>query len=258
MRLPRNTSLLLAAGLLQGCVSVPLFRDPGLQRTLYPGLADLTPQEIEAAFEKEVAIRPPLTAGIAWIGGSPRDPLSEYHRTGVLEEAVAALRQDPFRMITSLPTIPAPLSVDSRGREGPSRPTLDALRGACARFQCDVALLMQTGVATDTGLNLLAIGYFPLVTIPLVPGNDVAVSTSVEMCAIDVRTGVPLACARGRCARTKRFVFPWSEAAAEGRLAEESLRVAVAAAAEDLRAQLRERLVASSERSAGQKECQGK
>ncbi len=248
MRLLRNAALLFAAGLLPGCVGIPMFRDPGLQRALYPGLDDLTPQEIGAAFEKEVSIRPPFTAGVAWIGGAPSDPLSEYHRTGVLEAAVAALRQDPFRMVTSIPTIPVPGSVDPRGNEGPAPPTLDALRGACARFQLDVALLMQTGLARDSGYNVFAIGYLPLVTIPLFPGTDLAVSASVEICAIDVRSGVLLGCARGRCAKTKRFVFPSSEEEIKGRLSEDVLRVAVAAAAEDLRAQLTERLVATVDR----------
>ncbi|HKB15407.1 MAG TPA: hypothetical protein VKF62_05045, partial [Planctomycetota bacterium] len=244
----------LAVGLVQGCVAVPQFQDPGLERALYPGLVELTQPEIEAALDKEVSIRPPLAAGVAWLGGASPDFHSEYHRTGVLEAAVAALRQEPFGMVTSIPTIPMPVSVDRRGQERPFPPTLDALRGACARFQCDVALLMQTGVARDSGPNVLAIAYLPLVTIPLVPGTDLAASASVEMCAIDVRTGVLLGCARGRCAKTKRFVFPTSTAEAEGRLSEEALREAVVAAAGDLRAQLSQRLVVSAERSGGPRE----
>ncbi len=248
MRLPGNASLLFAAGLLPGCVGIPMFLDPGLQRALYPGLDDLTPQEIEAAFEKEVSIRPPFTAGVAWIGEAPSDSLSEYHRTGVLEATVAALRQDPFRMVTSIPTIPVPRSADRWGKERSSPTPLDALRGACARFQHDVALLMQTGLARDSGYNLFAVGYLPILTTPLFPGTDLAVSASVEICAIDIRSGVLLGCARGRCAKTKRFVFPSSRAETEGRLSEDALRAAVAAAAEDLRVQLTERLVATVDR----------
>lgn len=227
---------------LFGCVSFPYAPSLGLQRSLYPGLGDLDPSQIESALSVKVDLEPPLSAGLAWLAEAQpgalgmQEPLSEYARTGVLEEAIAALRQEPFGTVTALPTIPKVSDAE------PSESTIDALRSASARFQYDVALLLQSGTAEDRGFNPLALGYLGIVTAPLFPGTDIAAASSAELCAVDVRTGVMLGCARGRGEAMDRVLFLWQVDRARDRLAERTLRASVAAAAEDLRAQVSARL----------------
>lgn len=231
-----------------GCASYPGAPSLGLQRSLYPGLGDLDQSGIESALSRKVELTPPISAGLVWLSeavpGSPEavahSPITEYGRTGVLEEAVAALRQEPFGTVAALPTIPKVSDAP------PSNHTLDALRSASARFQYEVALLLQTGTAEDRGFNLLALGYLGLVTAPLFPGTDIAASSSAELCAIDVRTGVMLGCARGRAEEMDRLLFLWQEERARERLVERTLRSSVAAAAKDLLSQVSGRLVPAS------------
>ncbi len=222
---------------LAGCMSMPMPPSPNLHRSLYPGLGDLKPGEIGEAFDTDVQLTPPLSGGVAWLSESPGADesaavvLSEYHRTGVVDAALAALRDEPFSNVASLPTMVSSGSAPSAG-------VLDSLRSAAARFQYDVAFLLQTGAAHDRGLNVLALGYLGLITIPFIPGDDIGVASSAELCAIDVRTGVMLGCARGRGEARKRFAF--RRRAIEDRqvLAEEGLREAVETAASDLLVQL--------------------
>jgi hypothetical protein len=229
-----------------GCASYPGAPSLGLQRSLSPGLGDLDQSGIEAALAKKVEVTPPVSAGLVWLSeasaGSPEavsyTPITEYARTGVLEEAMAALRQEPFGTVATLPTIPRVTDAP------PSDRTIDALRSASARFQYDVALLLQTGTAEDTGLNPFALGYAGLVTILLFPGQDIAASSSAELCAIDVRTSVMLGCARGRAEQMDRFLFPWQQDRARERLVERTLRASVSTAAKDLLSQLSGRFAA--------------
>jgi hypothetical protein len=149
-----------------GCASYPGSPSLGLQRSLYPGLGDLDQSGIEAALSQKLELEPPISAGLVWLSeaaaGSPEtrttSPITEYTRTGVLEEAVTALRQEPFGTLAALPTIP------NVSDAPPSSRTLDSLRSASARFQYDVALLLQTGTAEDEGVNPFALGYLGIVT----------------------------------------------------------------------------------------------
>jgi hypothetical protein len=226
--------------MILGCASTPIAPPLALQRSLYPGLGDLDQRGIEAALSRRVALAPPVSAGLVWLSeaapgsmeSATYSAITEYGRTGVIEEAVAALRHDPFGAVTALPTIP----IVSDGP--PSDRTLDALRSASARFQYQVALLLQTGTAEDRGFNPLALGYIGLVTAPLFPGTDIAASSSAELCAIDVRSGVMLGCARGRAEEMNHFLFPWQVDRARERLVERTLRSSVAAAASDLLGQV--------------------
>ena len=235
-------SVLLLAALAIGCMSRAVPPALTLQRDLLPGLASLPPEKIAAAYETRVELAPPLSAGIAWLeessDGANFARLTEYQRTGVLDMALAELRQPPFAAVASFPT-----SLDEKRWGGPAGNSLDGLRSAAARFQYDLALLMQTGLADGSGWNLLAAGYLPLVTIPLFPGDDLSLAASAELCALDARSGVMLACARGRGVREQRFVFPLSVASRKGELAEACMREAVVAAARDLRSQLEARVL---------------
>lgn len=233
----------LSLFLLAGCATFPPAPSLGLQRSLFPGLDSLEESEIESALDLEVVLDAPISAGIVWLSEghrgsaeSRREPLTEYSRTGVLQEALSSLRSAPFGVVAALPTIP------ELSNSGPSDRTLEMLRSASAKFQYDVALLLQTGTAEERGFNPFALGYLGLVTSPLFPGNDFAAASSVELCAVDVRTGVMLGCARGRAQEMDRVNFIWQQDQVRQELAEQTLRAALTAAVEDLRGQLSVRL----------------
>ena len=132
-----------------GCMSMPSPPSITLQRSLYPGLGNLKPDQIPGAFDTPVQLEIPFSAGLAWLSEAPAVDqglpvtMSEYHRTGVLDGALSELRRAPFSSVAILPTV-----VEVTGA-GPRDSQLDLLRSAAARFQYDVALLLQTGVAAD-------------------------------------------------------------------------------------------------------------
>jgi len=188
--------VLLVAGFAAGCMSAAASPKLGLQRSLYPGLGDLDSSEIPAAFRTQVDLHPPLSGGILWLddGGLRMygPSLSEYVRAGILKRAVETLEQSPFEQVASLPT-----TTDfQRQRDG--APSIDAIRGAAAKFQYDVAFILQTGLAQESGINPFAVGYVGLITAPLFPGTDISVAAAAELCAVDVRSGVMLGCGIGR------------------------------------------------------------
>jgi hypothetical protein len=228
--------LLLAAS--SGCMTRVSPPSLTLERTLLPGLGDLPPERIADAYAAEVRLRPPVSAGLAWLEAG----LDEYHRTGVLEAALAELDQAPFSDVTSMPT------ASVRG-DGDRVDTVDALRSAAARFQRDVALLLQTGVADGSGLNPLAATYVALVPVLFVPGNGVSLAASAELCALDGRSGVMLGCARGRAQRERRYVLSATVDRERRELEEQCLRDAVTAAAAELRRQVAARLARPSARA---------
>ena len=228
---------------LSGCAARVSYPETRLQRVVLPGLGELKDEEIRAQFEKTIEAKPPVSAGVAWLSEAPGEvrswtetPVSEYQRTGILNAALEELRQPPFSSVSVLPTVSAELS---RGAPGD---TVREIRSAAARFQQDVAILMQTGVSESSGMNVFAVGFIPLVTAPLFPGMDLATGASAELCAVDVKTGVMIACARGRGAAKRRFVFltQWSAAAEE--MKEKALSAAAESAARDLRAAVAARL----------------
>ncbi len=231
----------LASG---GCTARVYYPETGLQRMVLPGLGELKDEEIRAQFEKTVAVKPPLSAGIAWLSEAPaglrstwtETPVSEYRRTGVLNAALDALRQEPFASVSMLPTVSADFG------QGQPSDMVRALRSAAARFQEDVAILMQTGVSESRGLNFFALGFIPLVTAPLFPGVDLATGASAELCAVDVRTGVMIACARGRGQVERGFLFLTQESHAREEMKERTLTEAAVAAAQNLRAAIAARL----------------
>ena len=243
---------------LGGCAVLPGAPNPGLQRSLYPGLGDLDERGIASAMAVEVDLVPPISGGLVWVDealnesseAGRRDAITEYSRTGVLDEALGALREEPFDAVAVLPTLPAvaaaPSGFDAGGTSDPSAAagpeTIDRLRSASAKFQYDVAILLQTGTAEDRGFNPTALGFLGLVTLPLFPGLDLAAASSAELCAVDVRTGVMLGCARGRSQEMDRFVFTWQRTRHRERLVERTLRRAVESAAADLRLQLAMRM----------------
>ena len=227
------------SSLLAGCMSRAVSpKMGGLQRSLYPGLGTLDASEIPAAFKTRVDLHPPLTAGIVWLNDSRSwgPSLSEYARAGVLKVTAAALGKPPFATVSPLPT-----TVDlERGAEG--APSIDVIRGAAAKFQYDVAFILQTGIAEESGFNPLAIGYLGLVTAPLFPGTDVSAAAGAELCAVDVRSGVMLGCSVGRGYDEARFLFPWGLSGRKADLDENVVGEATSDAAQQLLTQIASRV----------------
>jgi hypothetical protein len=224
-------------------MSMAAYPELRLQRTLVPGLDTLKEDEIRGALERPLEVKAPASAAVAWLDEGARGgragypgPLNDYQRTGVIDATLEALRQEPFSSVTSLPTV-AP-GTDGGGESD----RLLAVRSAAARFQAEIAILMQTGTAESSGYNPLAVGFLPLVTVPLVPGIDLGMSASAELCAVDVRSGVMIACTRGRAQETRRYLFVSQQSEARGRLRESTTRQAAVTAAQDLVAAVGRRL----------------
>jgi hypothetical protein len=241
MRTNRQVSLLLLAAFVAGgCMTPAGAPKIGLDRSLYPGLGDLDASEIPAAFETRVELRAPLSGGIVWLdddrSGFHGAALSEYLRTGILERVAVALRRSPFEEVGSLPT------TSSFQRHDDGAPPVDSIRSAAARFQYDVAFILQTGLATESGVNPFSIGYIGLVTAPLFPGNDVSVAAAAELCAVDVRSGVMLGCGIGRAYEEARFLFPWRTAARSNAMHESTVARAAEDAAKDVALQIARRV----------------
>jgi len=237
----RSFALLILVGCVAGgCMSSAASPKLGLQRSLYPGLGNLDASEIPAAFDTQVELRPPLSGGIVWLddGGLRMygPSLSEYVRTGILERAVERLQQPPFEQVASLPT-----STDfQRHADGP--PSIDAIRSAAAKFQYDVAFILQTGLAQESGINPFAVGYLGLITAPFFPGTDVSVAAGAELCAVDVRSGVMLGCGIGRGYEEARFLFPLRVSSRATDLQERMVAQSVEDAAADILAQIGRRV----------------
>jgi hypothetical protein len=239
--------LLTMCVIVCGCAAKARYPELGLQRALLPGLDNLKEDEIRAALERPIEVAPPATAGIAWLNEAPGSwhgewndtPLTEYQRTGVINATLEVLRHAPFSEVTSLPTVAAG---SIGGGEG-NMPL--AVRSAAARFQDEIAILMQTGTAESRGLNVFALGFVGLVTAPLFPGVDLAVASSAELCAIDVRSGVMIACTRGRADERRDYLFLFQERRVREQLREGTVRAAAVAAAQDLVGAVVRRLTSS-------------
>lgn len=225
-------SVLLALGPL-GCASKRRPFSVRFAQPLHPGLSDMRPELIPATLDYPWRLTPPISAGLAWFREAPVDssgdwdhvPVPGYLRTGVLDAALEALRDEPFMIVEPLPVVPLEEKTPVRWH------TVDAVRALSARFQHDVALLLETGVVEEKRLNPFAIGYLGLITIPLFPGTDLGIRTSAEICAVEVRSGVMLACARGRGLAADRFLFPTQVGRRHAELTEEALRDSVQGAA---------------------------
>lgn len=231
----------VAACVATGCMGSVSYPRMSLQRALYPGLGGLDAKGIDAAFDKQVRLRPPLSAGLLWLDdpgtrGFGANALSDYARTGILERTLTALQRPPFDRVSALPT-----TTDLQIGAGHA-PSLDAVRSAAAAFQYDIAFILQTGTSRAAGLNWFALGYVPLITAPLFPGSDASVAAGAELCAVDVRTGVMLGCGVGRSRDEERYLFPLTRGEHEERLREEVLAQAIAVAASDVVGQLDQRL----------------
>lgn len=243
-RIVRLVVLAFALASVAGCARRPDPPGLGLERALAPELVALDEDGIADAMRSSLRLQPPLSGGLVWlnesfartVAGDEDRRLVDYYRAGVVEGALAALRRAPFEAVAPLPLPPE--SGDTAAREA----LLSRVRSASAHFQYDVAFLLETATAEERGVNPFALGYLGIVTAPLFPGTDLAASASAELCAVDVRSGIMLGCARGRAEASSRTLFIWQVDRARRRLLERTLRDAVSAAADDLLIQISARV----------------
>lgn len=245
--MPRIVRLVVLASVLAamaGCASHPAEPALELERALFSKQVALDDDGIAHAMQAALELRPPLSGGVVWLNeaferGAADDAarrLVDYYRAGVLEGALSSLRRAPFESVAPLPIPPAPSARAARAE------VVDRVRSAAAHFQYDVAFLLETTTAEERGVNAFALGYLGIITAPLFPGTDLAASARAELCAVDVRSGILLGCARGRAEASSRTLFIWQVDRARRRLLERTLRESVAAAADDLLIQISARV----------------
>jgi rhombotail lipoprotein len=171
-------------------------------RELVPDMGALSETEMTKLRTTPVAAREPATAGIAWIvdaGGNGDDALPESERLGLVRRLATALEAGPFSTVDVLPTTAA-------DGGAPGDVALPALRSAAARFQHDVLIVVSTHRNQYDDWNPLAFTYLALVPRWFVPGNSLAVYASAEACAVDVGSGLFLACAQGEAKAERALV----------------------------------------------------
>jgi hypothetical protein len=187
---------------LAGCMSARSFPTAVLSRTVFFGAEGGSDASVRADLQQRVILPPTPRAAILWvdeIGGSGNRavPLPESERTRLLAAVTRSLEQGPFSAVVNVPTTRVP---------GAGELDLNALRATAARFQADVMILLLTRHNGYDDWNVLAATYPVLLPMLFVPGHDVAAYVSAEMCALDVRTGIFLACAEGHGDDSRRFV----------------------------------------------------
>jgi rhombotail lipoprotein len=165
-----------------------------MQRSLSPALQRVDDQELEKLLNTRGSLTPALRAAIAWVDGPGGSSLPDAERIELLQSMATELRQHPFVGVTILPTQPQAPIVYGQTAEPPD---LRQLRSGAARAQADVLILVETENEEYVDWNLLAVSYVGLVTPFFIPGDQLAVYTSAEACAIDVRSGVFLGCMQG-------------------------------------------------------------
>jgi len=222
---------------LAGC-STSMLRD----RT-YPSpmpLDSLAEADIAAIIDQPLSLREPLTAGLIHLdvtepGGG------ENGGEESVDDLARSLAGSPFADVTIL----SPLLTRSAGVSG----DLAAYRTEAARFQKDVLILLVTARREYTDCNFLAPTYAALVPAFFIPALDLSVLTTAEACAMDVRTGIFLACARGRAESQDRFVVATRAGKAGRELEQRALAAALGTLAADLRQAVERRLTTARYRS---------
>jgi rhombotail lipoprotein len=188
--------MIAAATLLAGCMSAKRYHafDSG-HRELVPDMTALSDAEITKLRATPVAAREPAAAGIAWIvdaGGDGDGALPESERLALVRKLADALERTPFSTVDVLPTT----SANGESREDSGE--LPALLSAATRFRHDVLIVVSTHRNQYDDWNPLAATYLVLLPRWFVPGDSLAVYASAEACAVDVVSGLFLACAQGQ------------------------------------------------------------
>jgi len=191
----RTLCLIGMVVIVGGCMQKRYYPPEGGHRELVPDMGALSEAEMEKLRVAPVSAREPAVAGIAWIvddsGGHDGD-LPASDRLALVRKLATALERAPFSTVEVLPTTGA--GGGTRADEG----DLPALRSAAARFQHDVLIVVSTHRNRYDDWNPLAVTYLGVLPVWFVPGDSLAVYASAEACALDVRSGLFLACAQGQ------------------------------------------------------------
>jgi hypothetical protein len=181
-----------------------------VRHTLFAGLERYDQAGLQAALTTPIVLPRNLRASLLWLDQATdgsASSVSEADRMRLLDDLSTALTAPPF---ASLSVIPTTLATDGRGELD-----LDAVRSAAAHLQSDVAILVLTSATTSTEWNPLAATYPALVTLLFVPGDNLLVDVGAQACAIDVRTGLLIACAQSHASDRNRLVVPaWKASSA--------------------------------------------
>jgi rhombotail lipoprotein len=174
----------------------------GRYRQLVPEIDALSDADMAKLRATPVAAREPATAGVVWIvdAGGGDLTLPESERLGLIARLADSLERAPFSTVDVLPTTSARLTSNRDDAE------LPILRSAAARFRHDVLIVVSTHQNRYDDWNPLAATYLAIVPRWFVPGNSLAVYASAEACALDVTSGLFLACAHGEAKAERALV----------------------------------------------------
>jgi rhombotail lipoprotein len=224
----------LAALATSGCTSPRRFPAATLERTLVPDMGRLSEADIDRLFRVRVRLPRDARVAVAWLNerGST-ETVPEAERTRLARRLAEALARAPFAQVSVIPTTTAPATASGGDLD------LPALRSAAARFQADVLVLLSIQRNDYDDWNPLAVSYLAVLPLYVVPGNDLAVFASAEACALDVRSGLFLACAQGQGQARRRFVTHIGRERGLRALAREALETALGDVPADLLAGVR-------------------
>jgi hypothetical protein len=225
---------LCLAAMLAGCASQA--QSPALSgfsgvRSVYPGMTNLDERGIATLVRQRVRLPERPSAAMIWTEEGPAR--SRHERDTLTPELTAGLEGAPLAWVQAVPSALVPASGESAALD------LRSLRSAGAHFQSDLVLLVQTEVSEEPvmGENLIE-GVLYLVEFGLSPVRRVVATASAEVCAVDVRTGVMVACGQGSGPNSGHLTFVLTQASAQQQLTREALLGAVRSAGEQLRLNL--------------------
>jgi len=224
---------LALAALLCGCSTTA--ESPQLygmrQRSVYPGLADLDERGIARMVNQRVRLPEHPSAAMIWLEEGP--VRSRYERDALLPSLTASLEGAPLAWVQAVPSALVPATGDAGVLD------LRSVRSAAAHFQSDVVLLVQTAVSEQLVMGRNPIeGLLYLLEFGFSPFRRVVATASAEVCALDVRSGVIVACGQGAGPNGGHIAFVLSQADAQQELTREALRGAVSTAGAQLRTHL--------------------
>jgi len=213
-----------------------------LRNRTYPTLVPLDSvheSDIAEIIDEPLTLREPLSAALIHLDVAGPSGIENGGES--VDTLARSLMGSPFADVTVL----SPLLTRSVGASD----DLGAFRTEAARFQKDVLILLVTANREYTDYNILAPTYAALIPMFFVPALDLSVLATAEACAMDVRTGIFLACARGHEESQVRFVIASRAGKARRELERRTFAASLTSLAGDLRQGVRQRLIKARYRS---------
>jgi hypothetical protein len=233
-----------------GCTTTAVYPQLTLSSHLeshapYPGLETLDERGIKRLLRTRVRLPPRPSAALVWfeertpalgrVGSTPAFR-SRLERDPLLADLTRAIEGEPLAWIEPVPSALGSESEIRGGRE------LRALRSAAAHLQGDLVLLVQSQVNEKITSGSWIEALLTALEQTLSPVRRSVAYASSEVCAVDVRTGIVMACGRGNASRIRRFSFVLGLGRLRPKLARESLIDATEQAGQGLRLRLAARL----------------